>query len=340
MVELASACNRDFGPGLGGRRLKPPLQAKACSTLLSCVVALVLPTFAQKPYNTPRTLDGKPELQGIWTNVTITPLERPRDLGDKAFFTEQEALQYEKQVREQNNADRRDGGAQADVNRAYNDFWYDRGTKVVANRRTSLISDPPDGHVPALTPEAQKRQAERAAAARSHQFDGPENRALTERCLVWPTAGPPMMPSFYNNNYQFIQGPGYVAILVEMVHDVRVIPTDGRPHLPSNVRQWFGDPRGHWEGDTLVVETTNFTDKNSFRGSDENLKLTEKFTRTSPETILYEFTVNDPTAFTKPWTAQIPMNKMQGPIIEYACHEGNYAMTGMLAGARAEEQKK
>ena len=304
------------------------------------VVTVSLWGQAAKTYTAPRAADGKPDLQGIWTNVTITPLERPRDLGDKTFFTEQEALQYEKQVREQNNADRRDGGAQADVNRAYNDFWYDRGTKVVGNRRTSLIVDPPDGKVPALTPDAQKRQAERAAAGRGHQFDGPENRALTERCLVWPTAGPPMMPSFYNNNYQIVQGPGYVMILVEMVHDVRIIPTDGRPHLPANIRQWFGDSRGHWEGDTLVVETTNFTDKSSFRGSDENMKLIEKFTRTGPDTVLYEFTVNDPTVFTKPWTAQVPMNKMQGPIIEYACHEGNYAMSGMLAGARADEAKK
>ena len=198
----------------------------------------------------------------------------------------------------------------------------------------------PDGRIPALTPEAQKRQADRAAAGRGHQFDGPENRALTERCLVWPTAGPPMLPSFYNNNYQIVQAPGYVMILVEMVHDVRVIPTDGRPHLPSDVRQWFGDSRGHWEGDTLVVETTNFSDKNSFRGSDENMKLIEKFSRTGPDTILYEFTINDSTAFAKPWTAHIPMNRMPGPIIEYACHEGNYAMSGMLAGARSEEQKR
>jgi hypothetical protein len=276
--------------------------------LSACICVHLWPiAFAQKAWTPPRTLDGKPDLQGIWTNVTITPLERPRDLGDKAFFTEQEALQYEKQVREQNNADRRDGGAQ---------------------------------RIPALTPEAQKRQADRAAAGRGHQFDGPENRALTERCLVWPTAGPPMLPSFYNNNYQIVQAPGYVMILVEMVHDVRVIPTDGRPHLPSDVRQWFGDSRGRWEGDTLVVETTNFSDKNSFRGSDENLKLIERFTRTGPDAILYEFTVNDSTAFAKPWTAHIPLNRMPGPIIEYACHEGNYAMSGMLAGARSEEQKR
>jgi hypothetical protein len=310
------------------------------SVALAAAISSSLSAQTPKKYTPARTPDGKPDLQGVWTNVTLTPLERPAQFGDKAFFTEQEALQYEKQLREQNNADRRDGGSQADLGRAYNDFWYDRGTKVVASRRTSLVVDPPDGHVPALTPEAQKRQADRLAAGRGHQFDGPENRGLAERCLVWPTAGPPMMPSFYNNNYQFVQGPGYVAILVEMVHDVRMIPTDGRPHLPPNVREWFGDPRGHWQGDTLVVESTNFTDKNSFRGSDENLKLTEKFTRTGPDTILYEFTVEDPTAFTKPWSAQIPMDRMDGPIIEYACHEGNYAMSGILAGARADEKKQ
>jgi hypothetical protein len=271
--------------------------------------------------------------------VTITPLERPADLAGKQFFTPKEAADYEKQTVQRNNADRRDGvGTDADVGKAYNDFWWDRGTKVVSTLRTSLIVDPPDGKVPALTAEAQKRQADARAAARGHANDGPESRALTERCILWPTAGPPMLPSFYNNNYQIVQGPGYVMILVEMIHDVRIIPTDGRPHLPSEIRQWMGDPRGHWEGNTLVVETTNFSSKANFRGSDENLKLVERFTRTGPDTLMYEFTVNDPTAFTKPFTGQIPMYPTQGPILEYACNEGNYAMTGMLAGARAEEK--
>jgi hypothetical protein len=287
----------------------------------------------------PKTADGKPDLQGFWTNVTITPLERPANLEGKQFFTPQEAAAYEKETVQRNNADRRDGaGTDADVGKAYNDFWWDRGTKVVPTLRTSLIIDPPDGKVPALTPEAQKRQADARAAGRGHANDGPENRALTERCILWPTAGPPMLPSFYNNNYQILQGPGYVMILVEMIHDVRIIPTDGSPHLPANVRQWMGDPRGHWEGNTLVVETTNFSSKANFRGSDENMKLIERFTRTGPNALLYEFTVNDPTAFTKPFTGQIPMYPAQGPIMEYACNEGNYAMTGMLGGARAEEK--
>jgi hypothetical protein len=304
------------------------------------LILLSVPLLAQKPWSPPLTPDGHPDLQGYWTNITITPLERPNDLGTKAFFTPQEALQYEKKFREQTNADRRDGGAQADVGRAYNDFWYDRGTKVASTLRTSLIVDPPDGHIPPLTPQASQRLAQRAAAAQGHQYDGPENRAISERCLLWATAGPPMLPSFYNNNYQIVQAPGTVMILIEMIHDVRIIPTDGRPHLPSDVRQWLGDSRGHWEGGTLVVETTNFSDKNSFHGSDSQMKLIEKFTRTGPDTIMYEFTVQDPTAFTRDWTGQVPMSRTQGPIIEYACHEGNYAMSGMLAGARAEEKKK
>jgi hypothetical protein len=294
--------------------------------------------FAQKPWTPPKTPDGVPDLQGIWTNVTITPLERPANLAGKEFFTPEEARAYEQQVVANNNADRRDGGAAADVSRAYNDFWYNRGDKVVKTLRTSLVIDPKDGRIPALTPEAQKLAQERAAYRRAHPADGPEDRSLAERCLVWPTLGPPMLPSFYNNNYQIVQGPGYVAILVEMIHDVRLIPTDGRPHLPGNVRLWAGDPRGHWEGNTLVVETTNFTDKTNFRGSGPGMKLIERFTRTAPDTLMYEFTVNDAASFTRPWTAQVPMTKIEGPLYEYACQEGNYAMEGMLAGARAEEK--
>lgn len=293
----------------------------------------------QKNYTPPKTADGKPDFTGIWTNVTITPLERPLELGNKATFTPEEASAYEKKMVAENNADRRDLPPEADVGKAYNDAWWDRGTKVVGNLRTSLIIDPPNGRVPPLTPEAQKRLAAQRAEQRAHPSDGPENRALSERCLLWPTAGPPMLPSFYNNNYQIYQGPGYVAIMVEMIHDVRIIPTDGRPHAPSNIRQWMGDPRGHWEGNTLVVDTTNFNDKTRFRGATENMHLTEKFTRVDPDTILYEFTVEDPATFTKPWTAQIPMRRAKGPIYEYACHEGNYAMTGILAGAREAEKE-
>jgi hypothetical protein len=315
-------------------------------TLLAVMLA-ALPVAAQaqksaaqpqKGYIAPKGADGKPDLSGYWTNVTLTPLERPANLAGKAFFTPAEAAKYETDTVERNDADRRDGGSTADISRAYNNFWWDRGTKVVSTLRTSLIVDPPDGRIPPLTAEAQARRAAQRAAAQGHDFDGPENRALSERCLVWATAGPPMLPSFYNNNYQIAQSPGYVAILVEMIHDVRIIPTEGRPHLPGSVGQWFGDPRGHWEGNTLVVETTNFGPQVDFHGSDQNMKLTEKFTRTGPKELMYEFTVDDPTAFTRPFTGQVPMHAAEGPILEYACNEGNYAMSGMLGGARADEK--
>lgn len=308
--------------------------------LFSAVVLMMgLPAAAQtRTWSAPKTPDGQPDLQGTWTNATITPLERPADLAGKEFLTSQEAAEYEKRALAAGNADRRDLPPEADVGLAYNDFWYNRGTKIVGTRRTSLIVDPPDGKVPPLTPEAQQKQADLRSAARGHASDGPENRALTERCLLWPTAGPPMLPSFYNNNYQIVQGPGYVTILVEMIHDARIIPLDGRPHVSQNVRQWMGDSRGHWEGNTLVVDTTNFTDKTRFRGADAKLHLVERFTRVDADTIMYEFTVDDPTAFTRSWTAQIPMRRTESPVYEYACHEGNYAMAGMLAGARAEEK--
>jgi hypothetical protein len=299
------------------------------------ITAASLP--AAKNWTGPHTPDGQPDLQGLWTNATITPLERPKELTGKEKFTEQEAAEYEKRVLEETNKDRRDGSPEADVGRAYNDAWWDRGTKVVPTLRTSIVVDPPDGKVPALTAEAQKAASARAAVLQRLPA-GPEDRGLPERCILWPTAGPPMLPSAYNNNYQILQTPGYVVIFIEMIHDVRIIPLDGRPHLPGHIRQWMGDPRGHWEGNTLVVDTTNFSGKNPFRGSDGNLHLIERFTRIDPDTILYRFTVDDPTAFTKPWTGEAPMTKTPGPLYEYACHEGNYAMTNILSGARAEEK--
>ena len=326
----------------------------ALLSLLSAHVAGQTPSSTAKArpapnWTPPRTPDGHPDLQGIWTTATLTPLERPPEFAGTPVLTQAEAAAYERQLLQAGNRDRRDGSAEADVGRAYNEFWFDRGTKIVGSRRTSLIVDPPEGRVPPLTPAAQKRLDAALVNARLHPADGPEDRPLAERCLLWPTAGPPMLPGAYNNNYQIVQAPGYVTIVVEMIHDIRVIPTDGRPHLPPGVRQWMGDPRGHWEGNTLVVETTNFTDKTSdvgagmqratFRGSDDRLRLIERFTRVDKDTILYEFTVDDPTAFTKPWTAQIPMTRSPDRLFEYACHEGNYAMTGVLAGARAEEKK-
>jgi hypothetical protein len=307
------------------------------AALAAAIGIVCLAPVDGETWKAPRTSDGQPDLQGLWTNATITPFERSKEFAGKEFLTEKEAAEFESRVLENANRDRRGANAEADVAGAYNDFWFERGTKVVPTRRTSLVVDPPDGKIPPLTPEAQKAAAARAEVLR-HLPAGPEDLGLPDRCILWPTAGPPMVPSGYNNNYQIVQAPGYVAILIEMIHDVRIIPLDGRPHLPPGIREWMGDSRGHWDGNTLVVDTTNFTDKTHFRGSDRNLHLVERFTRTGPDTILYEFTVDDPTAFTKPWKVQVPFMKTSGPIYEYACHEGNYGMTNMLTGARAQEK--
>lgn len=306
--------------------------------VITGVLLAWIPAAGQKTWTPPRTPDGKVDLQGIWNNATLTPLERDALYVGKPILNEKEAADFEKAMLRDVDADRRDGAAVADVNRAYNEFWRDRG-RITPDRRTSLIIDPPDGRVPPLTPAAQKLAAERAAQSRGHEFDGPENRSLAERCIAVPNTGPPMMPANYNANYQIVQAPGYVALLSEQIHDVRIIPTDGRPHLPQDVRQLLGDSRGHWDGNTLIVETTNFTNRISFRGSGEHMRLTERFTRTGVDTMTYEFTVDDPETFTRPWTARIPMTSAKGPLFEYACHEGNYGLEGSLAGARAEETK-
>src|SRR5262245_10543971 len=230
-------------------------------------------------YVAPRTPDGRPDLQGVWSFATVTPMERPAQFAGKEFLTEAEAAAFEKQWAQDNNMDRRDGTAAADVFRAYNDFWWDRGTKVVSTRRSSLVVDPPDGRIPSQTPEALRKARERAEARRLHPNDGPEDRPLAERCILLGSGGAPMVPTFYNNNAQFFQTRDYVVIVNEMIHDARIIPLNDRPTLPQNVRQWLGDSHGHWEGDTLVVETSNFTDQTSFRGSSENMRLTERFTR-------------------------------------------------------------
>ena len=303
-------------------------------SLLSVCIAMV--ASAQTPL---RTSDGQPDLQGIWTSATVTPLERPADLAGKLTFTAEESAAYEKQAVQRNNADHRGTGKEADVAGGYNNFWFDRGTKAVGTRRTSLIVDPPDGRIPALLPEAEKRAKEKQEWMDEHATDGPEGRSLPERCILWTTAGPPMLPGPYNNNFQILQTRDRVVILNEMIHDARMIPLDGNPHLSSNIRQWSGDSRGHWDGNTLVVDTINFSDEYSFRGSDSNLHLIERFTRVSPDTLLYEFTVDDPTAFTSPGRRRLPLPEPRGPIYEYACHEGNYAMTDILAGARAAEKK-
>jgi hypothetical protein len=311
-------------------------------------VALLVPALLSGQWKPARTPDGQPDLQGIWTNATLTPLQRPADLGNKQYFTEDEASAFEKQRIQQNDVDRVEGArGEADLaRRAYNNVWFDRGNHVVQSRRTSLIVDPPDGRVPALTPEAQKRFAAVQAHGKEHPADGPEDRYLTERCILFGATGPPMLPEPYNNNYQIVQGPGYVAIMAEMNHDVRLIPIDGRPHLRSGMAQWKGNSRGRWEGDTLIVDTTDFrfNDQSRFGVgylsglTDQNLHVTERLRRTDANTILYQATVDDPTIYTKPWTVEISMSKRDDRIFEYACHEGNYGMSGILSGARAEEK--
>jgi hypothetical protein len=288
---------------------------------------------------------GQADIKGIWSNASIIPLERPKELEGKQFFTREELKVYEERTFVRTTRDRPPAPGNVGT---YNDFWWDRDAKRALNLRTSLIVDPPDGKVPPLTPEAQKRVEAERIHAREHPADGPEDRIPAERCLVFPMGGPPMLPSFYNNsqygplttNYRIVQVPGYVMILMEIIHDARIIPIDGRPHLPPTVRQWLGDSRGHWEGSTLVVDTTNFTNKSKFRGADENLHLTERFTKINSDTLLYQFTIDDPSVFTRPWSGEIPMTASPVPIYEHACHEGNYGLFGILGGARADEKAR
>ena len=286
---------------------------------------------------------GDPDLQGVWDFRTLTPLERPAELADKAFLTAEEAAAFEAQTLEARDADRRDGaekpfGIGSDVERAYNQFWWDYGTNVTADRRTSLITDPADGTIP-YTAAGREEAGRFFSVLFGNVAAGPEDRALGERCILGFNSGPPMLPSAYNNNVQLFQTPDTVVILNEMVHNARIVPLNGPPHLPSDVRQWVGDSRGRWEGETLVVETTNFIGETSFVASSDNLRLVERFTRTADDTLVYEFTVEDSTMWTRPWTAAVPMTKSDLTLFEYACHEGNYGMTNLLAGARVEEKE-
>jgi hypothetical protein len=302
---------------------------------------------APKKTAAPRTPWGHPSLEGVWDFRTVTPLERPAEFAGKAVLTEQEAAEYERKAVESRNADSRhdttvrrtvNGSAETeDVALAYNDFWWDRGTKVIGSRRTSLIVDPPDGRMPQLTPAGKKR-LDAEDARRERPAEGPEDRSVGERCILGFNSGPPMSPGGYNMNVQLFQTPDHVVILNEMVHNARIVPLDGRPH--GTIPQWVGDSRGRWEGDTLVVETTNFYQNTSLRGSSPSLRLTERFRRIDADTLVYDYTVNDPATWTKPWTVEIPMVKAEGRIYEYACHEGNYGMTGLLSCARAGEKKK
>ena len=305
----------------------------------------------------PRTPWGAPDLQGVWDFRSITPMERPDDLAEQEFLTAEEAARLEQETVARNeellnraavrttateSVDTGENGAPG----FYNNFWLDRGTTIVGTRRTSLIVDPPDGRMPPLTPEAEAKQAALRAAREGVVTHAPTpggwvedfgSNGLQLRCITGFNSGPPMTPGGYNNNVQIFQTPDTVALLNEMNHNVRVVPLDGRGTV--ELPQWTGESRGHWEGDTLVVETTGFLRETSFASgrTDAKLRLVERFTRVAPETLAYEATIDDPTVWTRPWTYQMPMRWNDQPLYEYACHEGNYGLYNILAGARAEE---
>ena len=283
---------------------------------------------ATKDWKVKRTTWGDPDLQGVWSYATTTPLSL-REGASNRQLTDDEIADELDRIAQQQDAAPRPGDPGT-----YNEFWWDRGQSI---GRTSLIIDPPDGKLPPLTPEGEKARAAQIAYERAHPADSYLDRSPTDRCIMYH--GVPPLPSGYNNTYQIFQTPGLVAILDENIHHVRLIPLDGRPHLSQSVRHWNGDSRGHWEGDTLVVETTNFNDKTRLRyGGSSNTHAVERFTRVSPDLIDYQYTITDPTVYTKPFTVAIPMPKRNDKLFEYACHEGNHCMIGILRGARAEEK--
>ena len=320
-------------------------------------IAVAQPATTARPWSVPRTPDGRPDLQGNWTNATLTPLERPP--GVPLVLTPEQVARFEKvrsdtveKLSKASDPNRPappvggDGstGAAGNVG-GYNYFWIDAGDRIMiinGEPRSSIIIDPPNGRVPPLTPAARERQAERARRARQFgEYDNPENRPLAERCMMsfGSNAGPPMLPNyFYNNNYTIVQTRDHVMIMTEMVHDARIIRLGGGAPLPSDVRPWMGDSRGRWEGDTLVVETTNFHPRQLLRGASDSLRVVERFTRVDERTIRYRFTVHDPSTFTQPWSGELPFVAMDDLVHEYACHEGNYALSNILSGARAQER--
>jgi hypothetical protein len=322
-------------PAAFGQTAKPAAKAAAATPRKSAV---------------PHTPWGDPDLQGVWNDATSTPLERPGNVTSKNLLSDEEAADFEAQLEHNLTRDRRDGGADIDVNRAYNEHWMDsRRLKITSDHRTSLIVDPPDGRIPPLVPLSPERQKARAArAAANARFnaglpDTYRDFSLPVRCII-RTDSPPYLPTIYNNDFQIFQSPGFVVIAPEMIHSARIIPLDGRPHLAKSLHQWLGDSRGHWEGETLVVETTNFRTDDGviFQGADpETFRITERFTRVAGDTLNYEFKVEDPHTWTKSWTAVIPWTKIDPAeqMYEYACHEDNYDLVHFLTGARSREKK-
>ena len=298
-----------------------------------------------------RTPWGDPDLQGTWDFTTITALERPANVAGREFYTASEAAAVERQINQQRfQTEETSPGSLGGVPRAETDpgiynlgwWWEPNGRRLVRTRRTSLVVDPSDGRIPPLTPRAQaiSRARDEARALRRTPGDLP----LAERCIMGFNSGPPMVPGPYNNLVQIFQSPGYVVIVNEMVHDARIVPLDSRPALGEALRFWAGEPRGRWEGSTLVVETRNFTDNGTGTFGvpglvDRNLHLTERFTRTTDDVLTYSFTITDPTVWARPWSTEVPMTKVDGFVMEYACHEGNYGLAHILAGARAEERQ-
>src|SRR5213593_1873361 len=322
-----------------GQTAKPATQTKAAPK----------PAPAAKAWTAPKTPWGDPDLQGVWNDATSTPLQRPTQLSGRDVLSDEEAAEFEQETANTLSRDRRDGGPDADVNRAYNEHWMDaRRLKITEDKRTSLIVDPPDGRIPPLVsfpPERQKARAARAAANARFNAGLPESyrdMSLPVRCII-RTDSPPYLPTIYNNDFHIFQSPGYVVIAPEMIHSARIIPLDDRPHLGQNLRQWLGDTRGRFEGNTLVIETTNFRTEDgvTFQGTNPaTYKITERFTRVSPDQVNYEFTVEDPETWTRPWTARIPWLKIDPAeqMYEYACHEDNYDIVHFLTGARKREK--
>jgi len=325
---------------------------KGMAVGLVLVAAAVAMSAAEK--DIPRTSDGHPDLQGTWSYATLTTLERPAEFKDKPFLTAAEAAAFEKKTLTVQNRDRRDVDAttgrgsdgRTDVDRAYNQGWWEYGSKIVGTRRTSLVVDPPDGMIPALTPDGARRALDRRGlwvangdyvGGAAGGFDSYLERPMQERCLAWTVAGPPMIPGAYNNNVGIFQTSDQVVILNEMVHDHRVIPLGARPRVGEAIRLWMGSSRARWDGDTLVVSTSNFRPM-VFRSASDKLTLTEKFMLVNADTLMYEFTVDDPLTWVRPWTVQFPMRRMSEPLYEYACHEGNYSLRNILEAARKSER--
>ena len=340
--------------GSGGVLLVPVATAAQSAAVIA--VEKKAESLAPKGWTVPRTPDGQPDLEGYYTNVSTTPMVRPKNLGDQLFYT----------VKEVEDGARRNAPAAPDsrigdptdlARHAYNSVFIVRGTQLAPTLQTSTIVDPPDGRMPAMTPAAQKRVMQERATLKEKcadptrvcplGYDGktpgladkPSDFSLMSRCIKWQTAGPPMLPAIYDSNYHIIQTKDTVMIQVEGGRSVRIIPLDGRPHVPSNIRLWLGDSRGHWEGNTLVVDTTNFNDQGGAPGSQASMHVVERFTRVAPDVLLYEFTVDNPAEYTRPYTGIIPMTAIKGPIYEYACNEGNYGLADILRGARREEKQ-